>query len=453
MERDWSDFKSLYGNLPGARDAFEKACETLFRNVYSKENVQQVSIKKGDGGIDIFIGNYGVEPLTVIQCKFFLDEIKSSQQSQIRSSFIKSKESGDYELNEWVLCVPRVLNSDEHKWWAQWKGKMEETYGLNDNFIKLKNGNEIIDLMKGVGVYNSVFQIIDSILIEDTNFAVKEILTLLQEQNASSEIKAKKGLSDRQLINKILFNNYSLDKEEFYIERNEDKSFKSLIEIINVWVYGKSGSGKTALIQRNLLIQKTDFIYCDFSPVSVFSVDDILVEILVEIEQRYNVQGVEYKSNLIKKIFSVLKTNCVNEEIVIVIDELSIPNPEIQKDFTDKIIRLINYCNNNHQQNFLKFVISTINEPATSPLNRSKASEYFDFLPTNNWDDKIGSLIIHISKQLNLDLEPNHLLLIEKGCNGSPRLAKNIFRKIVLLEEISDISVKEAISFALKEHF
>ena len=70
MNRDWNDFKSTYGNISGAREAFENACESLFKAKYTDQHVSQVSVKKGDGGIDVFIGELGVEPITVIQCKF-----------------------------------------------------------------------------------------------------------------------------------------------------------------------------------------------------------------------------------------------------------------------------------------------------------------------------------------------------------------------------------------------
>jgi len=76
MNRDWRDFKSINGNLPGAREAFESACETLFRKIYHGSHVSQVSVKQGDGGIDIFVGEIGIDPIIVIQCKFFVKKIQ-----------------------------------------------------------------------------------------------------------------------------------------------------------------------------------------------------------------------------------------------------------------------------------------------------------------------------------------------------------------------------------------
>lgn len=115
MNRDWRDFKSLFGNLAGAREEFENACETLFNKIYSKDHVSQVAVKQGDGGIDIFIGELGVEPITVIQCKFFLDTFDEAQKSQIRDSFNSAIDSNKFELKEWILCIPRVIDMYPHR--------------------------------------------------------------------------------------------------------------------------------------------------------------------------------------------------------------------------------------------------------------------------------------------------------------------------------------------------
>ncbi len=167
MQKDWRDFKALYGNIEGARAAFEIACESLFRQMHPNENVKTVAVKQGDGGIDVFIGEYGIEPITVIQCKFFLEQFEDSQQAQIRESFKTAISSTEYELKNWILCVPRELPTDEAAWWSKWKSKMLKEYDKTNEFITLKNGNELIELMKVHDVYNTYFQIEDSQRIKD----------------------------------------------------------------------------------------------------------------------------------------------------------------------------------------------------------------------------------------------------------------------------------------------
>lgn len=206
MNRNWTDFKSLYGNLAGAREAFEDACETLYRAIYPAQHVSQMRVKVGDGGIDIFVGEFGIEPITVIQCKFFLDSFEDSQRSQIRDSFDTSVRSNKYELKEWILCIPRVIDIDENSWWFKWKHKKLEEYLKSNNFIKIINGNELIDLLRKHTLYNQIFKIEDSIKIDEIHKAL-----IPQKISFPTAIKP----------NTILFNNYSIKNEPFYLERNQ----------------------------------------------------------------------------------------------------------------------------------------------------------------------------------------------------------------------------------------
>ena len=159
MERDWRDFKALKNSIEGAREAFEKACESLIRKIHPDKNVQQIRVKLGDGGIDVYVGELGLEPITVYQCKFFLEEFNKPQQAQIRNSFNTAINSDKFELKNWVLCIPKVLDIDETIWWTTWKNKQIKLNNKDTQFITLINGNELIELMKTYGIYSLVFEI------------------------------------------------------------------------------------------------------------------------------------------------------------------------------------------------------------------------------------------------------------------------------------------------------
>ena len=121
MKKDWTDFKALYGGIEGARAGFEEACETLLRKLYPGRNVQIIRANPGDEGIDILVGEIGVEAIKVFQCKFFLDQIEGAQQAQIRDSFKSALKSEQYEIAEWTLCLPKTLDIKENHWWSGWK--------------------------------------------------------------------------------------------------------------------------------------------------------------------------------------------------------------------------------------------------------------------------------------------------------------------------------------------
>lgn len=63
--KDWNDYKLLHGGVEGARVAFEKDCATLIVKKYPDKSIKTIRCNPGDNGIDIFIGEYGQEPLIV----------------------------------------------------------------------------------------------------------------------------------------------------------------------------------------------------------------------------------------------------------------------------------------------------------------------------------------------------------------------------------------------------
>ncbi len=160
METDFRYFRSKYGDA-GARDKFENVCTTLLRAIYG--TAQQIKANPGDEGIDVFVGDF-VNPIEVYQCKFFLDGVGVSQQKQIRESFSSAINSGEYTLSKWYLCIPKVMDIHEQKWWSGWKLKMETKHSIP---IILIDGSELLDLLKENNLFNRVFDIEDKLKIEE----------------------------------------------------------------------------------------------------------------------------------------------------------------------------------------------------------------------------------------------------------------------------------------------
>lgn len=312
MYRDWRDFKELKKGIAGAREAFEDACETLFRKVYSDLPVGQVKVRQGDGGIDIFIGKLGVEPITVIQCKFFLEEFDEAQKNQIRKSFNTAVTSAKYELKNWILCLPRIIDIDENSWWFGWKERRTLEYGRTDSFISLKMGNELIDLFKQHDLYNQVFEIDDSIKIAEIHKAV---------------VSQSLSLPDEILPKDVFFTGYSIAAEPYYLKRKIDKEFITSLNLNNLWVFGDSGLGKTTLVNRNLTVNNLEYCYCDLSPIKILSSEDVLEEILSKIEEKFAVERRYSESNKIKGITQILCK--IGKKVIIVIDELSVKSASV----------------------------------------------------------------------------------------------------------------------------
>jgi DNA replication protein DnaC len=434
MNRNWTDFKSLHGNIAGAREAFEDACETLYKKKYKNQHVSQVKVKQGDGGIDIFIGELGVEPITVIQCKFFLESFGTSQQSQIRESFNTAITSKKYELKEWILCIPSVIDIDENTWWFKWKHKKLKEYSKDKSFIKLTNGNELIDLFKELGLYNQVFKIDDSMKIDE-----------IHKQLVPVTIDLPKDIKPST----VLFNNYSQKNEPFYLNRESDSEFNKSLEISNIWLFGKSGVGKTALINRNLIQNKIEYCFCDLSPITITKVEDVLSEILLTIEDKFDLERDIRNTNTLKQISQIL-CNASSNKTIIVIDELSVPDSSVLKDIADNFIQLVTHYSNQAENNELKFVVSTISDPKEIIQNKSKASGYFQYICCDSWDKYSSQLFDILAQALNLQLEDFKSIILEESKN-SPRTLKNIFQKIVIYNDSSEKSISKAIKLTQAE--
>jgi len=435
MNRDWTDFKSLHSNISGAREAFENACESLFRKVYAGKTVSQVKVKLGDGGIDVFIGEIGIEPITVIQCKFFLESFEESQKAQIRDSFKTAIESDKYELKEWILCIPRLLDIDQIKWWTSWKNKKKEENGKTDEFISLRNGNELIQLFKEHELYNLIFEI-------DNANKIDEIHKVL----ISQKLNLPKDVNPQI----VLFNNYSSKSETYYLERNIDTQFINSLNLNNLWVFGNSGFGKTALLNRNLTKNDIEYCYCDLSPISIKNSNDVLEEILCRIEDKFDVERNNSERNIIKQITQIL-CNVGANKITIVIDELAVNENSILKDIANDLLNLVTYFCNKSEQEDMKFVVSTISNPKDIIENKSKATEHFQYLNCDDWSNDIEKLfeILYVSLNLNFSQEIKSKVLT--ASQNSPRILKSIFRKILSMSDLSNQTIEKAIKISTSE--
>lgn len=152
----WPQLLLIYGNEAGARVAFEEACVLTISTKFKDENVQGVKVYHGDGGIDVYVGLLGVEPVDVYQCKFFLNGIGDSQKKQIRDSYTTASESKSFQLKGWFLCLPQDLSVDEALWFDEWAAKKTSTKPQRISPIKL------LEWAQEANIANFIFQRKDS---------------------------------------------------------------------------------------------------------------------------------------------------------------------------------------------------------------------------------------------------------------------------------------------------
>ena len=312
---DWQDYKVRNTNIEGARAAFEKDCATLFKVIYKDRNVKTVKVSVGDGGIDVFIGNIGVEPISVIQCKFFLEDFGSSQKQQIKDSFNTVINSEEFVTEKWILCIPRTLDLKQNKWWCEWADAMKSKHNLKDDFIILNDGNDLIDLFKTHNLFNQVFKIEDSLKITDIDKKVDDIHRTIANNISFDETQIEIKKANFYLEN---VPNLFGENTETHIERSETDVIYNWINNDltdnqkNVFILeGEKGYGKTVILKDLLSKLKQ-------SNTNVLGIkaDKYYASDRIELEKK-----IFQKENIsIEKIVQLYKNE--NKTLVIVIDQL-----------------------------------------------------------------------------------------------------------------------------------
>lgn len=156
---DWQDLVILHGNIEGARAAFENACESIIRAKYPNKKVRGVRTHVGDSGIDIYVGDLGVAPVDVYQCKYFINGIGDSQKTQIRDSFRTATRSTDFTVNSWYLCIPVKLSVQEASWFDGWTEKQTAS-------AKLIPPGDLLLWSEQLGLANTIFKRDDSLKLD-----------------------------------------------------------------------------------------------------------------------------------------------------------------------------------------------------------------------------------------------------------------------------------------------
>lgn len=306
-----------------------------------------------------------------------------------------------------------------------------------------------VSSIRDVERYNHEICILNSVKSDTTQIEKKvtDILNILEKKP-----KTIKQRTQPISVRRVLFNNYSKESEDYYISRKIDDVVLNFLKTGNMWIYGMSGIGKTAIINRNLIQNNIEFIYCDFSPIEITCSDSVIEEINLSITEKYGLLPIKKTDNKIKNACELL-TQIESKDIVIVVDEISIDDNLLLKKVTDSIVKLITHYCNTANSTSLRFIISTINKPCFEKSQKNKANEHFEFLEIDSWDDDLERLLILILQSLDCEIDQFCIsVIISNSCN-SPRLLKKIVRKIYTLKKFDLESVTLISETLRKEHF
>ena len=324
-----------------------------------------------------------------------------------------------------------------------------EYEGDDDHFMKFKNG-QVEEGHSGSPIINLITKSVCGVLRTsrntDTNLGGYGIpidkLKLLRKVVILESVRVKPKT--------ILFNNYTAKNEPYYIIRQEDKQFVDCLEINNIWIFGASGQGKTALINRNLIQEEIEYIFCDLSPINITSPNDILDRIIGVIKRKFKIKVLDIEENRIITVVELL-SEVKAQEIVIVIDEMAIEDTDLLISVAESFVNLVTYYTNCVGEESLKFVISTRAKPQDIIMNRAKASDYFEYICCDTWSEYLEKLFDSLSNALSLNITKENRKFILTSSESSPRTIKKILSKVFHSDYITDESIKHNVKLSLQE--
>lgn len=258
-------------------------------------------------------------------------------------------------------------------------------------------------------------------------------------------------LSQQEKIETVLFNIYDVDKEPYYVHRNDDDIFNATLEQSGIWIHGITGCGKTNLIIRNLQSQKQNFILICLASCTGNDSLSSFIEILLELAEKTDriITKLPKKfTECCKEILKILNECYSNKRLVIFIEEIPINTDKDYKDFLVNFFSLITSINLFPKLEKIRFVLSSINNPAKYIQgHQQKIHSHLKFIPLKNFqDENVRTLIAMIEKELNCKLSEELKNRLIKTSKGSPRFIKHFFKTVFVFgytDSNLEIALKE----------
>ena len=111
----------LYGEA-GARDQFQHLITRLVQ--LEHPSASTIRVKRGDGGVDTFVGKYG-KRLRVWQAKFFRGDLDDGRRQQIRDSFEAARLNKRFKVASWTLAIASDLSQYDQEWFDKWRDRQK----------------------------------------------------------------------------------------------------------------------------------------------------------------------------------------------------------------------------------------------------------------------------------------------------------------------------------------
>ncbi|MBB1466728.1 ATP-binding protein [Vibrio sp. SG41-7] len=231
-------------------------------------------------------------------------------------------------------------------------------------------------------------------------------------------------------IKNVCFVNYTESSKDYYCDRPCDTEFNANIaDNMSIWLHGESGTGKTALVARNLSLANVKHLSCSLEPVTIDSCESIFRGLIEDIAEYVKINDIP-KELSIKNMSNFLLNCQFDDNTVITIDEMSCSNSAIIEEFCQKIMRLVSYYQKSEPSKNIVFVISSIFHPKQHGCHPGKLMESFQFVCSTDWGGDIEKLFeIQNTALGNMICEEGKCIML-KSCKNLPRLLTLIMQRV-----------------------
>lgn len=258
---------------------------------------------------------------------------------------------------------------------------------------------------------------------------------------------------DNNITDIVLFDNYSLTNEPFYLERKVDSQIDRITQAKGCWIFGKSGVDKTIALQRALMRTNSKYCYVVLAEFIGKSLDLIFKHIYEELCDKFEEKpdiNVKELHHLSKAIGSIIDRNVDDGDFFLLIEEipLSANGGEEFKQFVQQLCAIIISNNIKAHKTQIKYILSSISSPLGYVEEcQQKVKTHIKFLEMPEWTmEECIALWKLVNKELRFELSGIGVEEFIQRMEMSPRCIKDCLRthalwnkKSIDVESLNDL--------------
>lgn len=276
--------------------------------------------------------------------------------------------------------------------------------------------------------------------------AVLALLEIKSKQYQSVDIKIPICASNSHLTQKVLFEVYSKDSEDYYLQRDVDVWLARVSKSHNVWLYGKSGVGKTTVTQRYMKNETDTFFYMNLGATGSCTLKEVLLYMIESLSDHFGLPKPSLNRSigapaLADRLLQLINNSLekIGNHTVICFDEFA-----VNEKFLPEFIKLLIAVLRQHTAKSVTLIFNTLFHPKEkfetfqpAQLERVYIRKILPW--TTEELLKLVTLINNALKVIGIEIPRSEQNLLIAPSEGSPRFIKRTVSNYCLLKEANSM--------------